>query len=334
MIFKYPQVFFLIFLLPLYIYQIIKISKKNNPIPFPTSIFFEKIKYSNYKIVLLKLVMPLRVLILILLIISAARPQIIKEKIEVSIKGVDIILALDTSESMLAKDLSPNRLEVAKDVISKFIKKQKENRIGLIVFSGKSFTLSPLTFDYDLVLELLHDIDVETVKVNGTAIGDAIANSLYRFKYNDISRNKVIVLLTDGENNSGSISPEKATALSKNKGVKIYTIGVGGLKPAYIPVIDPITGKEIHSQNQLVSQLNESSLKAIAKATQGEYFRAKDSKTLEDIYNKINMIEKGELEKKKLKIFSELYLYFLIPAFILLLLNFISSRTILKVTRI
>lgn len=339
MIFKYPQVFFLILLIPLLIFQTIKNSKKTNAIPLSTANFFDLIKTSNYKTFLLKLILPIRIIIILLMIFAISRPQAVKEKMEVSIKGVDIMLALDTSESMLAKDLTPkNRLEAAKEVIAKFVKRQKDNRIGLVVFSGSSFTLSPLTFDYDIILDLLSDINVDTVRVDGTAIGDAITNSLYRFNYSNNSRNKVIILLTDGENNSGNVSPEKASSMSSNKKVKIYTIGIGKPEPTYIPRIDPVTGQEMKAKDAfgqvLVAKINESSLKAIAKATQGEYFRAIDTSSLENIYNKINMIEKGELEKKKLKIFSELYLYFLIPAFILSILELLLSRVLLRINRL
>jgi Ca-activated chloride channel family protein len=263
----------------------------------------------------------------------------VMKKTEITVKGVDIMLAVDTSDSMLAKDLGEkNRIETAKEVISKFIARQNGNRLGLVVFSGASFTLSPLTLDYEMISNAIKDVDVSTVKIDGTAIGDAIVNALYRFDYSNKNRNKVIILLTDGENNSGKVAPEKATGMAINKKVKIYTIGIGKAEGTPLIIKDPLTGKEKYSKdvfgNTIYSKINEEDLVKMAKATNGYYFQAIDKKALENIYNKINMLEKAEVVTSKINNYSEKMAYFLIPALILLLLDFLLSKKFLTVVKL
>jgi Ca-activated chloride channel family protein len=340
MYFASPEAFILILFIPLYFYYL----KKNNfnskkGFVLPTFQFIKDISSGGYKVFLHKCVIPIKILTFLLLITSLARPQFGYEKVEEKIKGIDVMLAFDTSKSMLAEDLGQkNRIETSKEVISDFIKRQNGNRLGIVVFSGRSFTLCPLTFDYNILLELLKNIETETVKIDGTAIGDAITNSLYRFEYNIKERNRVIILLTDGENNSGNIQPEKAVAMAIKKGVKIYTIGVGNPEGAPIPIINPNTGKSEYAKDNsgklLLAKINEKDLINIATLTGGAYFRASDKNTLKDVYNKINEIEKNEIVVIKNYSFEEKMNYLLFPAFILLLIDFLLSKKFLNIIKV
>jgi Ca-activated chloride channel family protein len=331
--FASPEAFILFLLIPLYIY-FYRESKEKKGLPFPGVSLIKGLK-SSYKTFLFKSLFPFRLLILILLIFSLARLQAGYEKTEVKVKGIDIMLAIDTSKSMLAQDLLPkNRMQATKNVIADFIKLQQGNRIGMVVFSGKSFTLSPLTLDYELLLDLLNEVSVNSVKIDGTAIGEAIANSLYRFNYESKERSRVIILLTDGENNSGKIEPRKAAEMAAIKGVKIYAVGAGKTEGAPIPLTNPYTGDVEYARDLngdiLLSKVNEADLIDIAKTTGGEYFRANDTRTLQDIYKKISQLEKSEIETQTIKGYSEKMDYFLIPAFILILLEFLLRKIILN----
>jgi Ca-activated chloride channel family protein len=334
--FHSPQAFILLILIPIYLY-INKSVVSQKGLPFPDLSFLKNNKI-GLKANLYQFTLPLRLSILLLLIIALARPQYSFEKKENKVKGIDIILSVDTSKSMLAEDLKPkNRLESSKEVISEFIKMQTTNRLGLIVFSGKSFTLSPLTLDYDILLLLLKEITVNSVKVDGTAIGEAISNSIYRFNY-EKPRNKVLILLTDGENNAGKIEPQKAAEIAKIKGVKIYTIGVGKPEGAPIPLINPYTGEKNYAQdingNILLSKINETELIEIATKTGGAYFRAVDKGSLNKIYKKIDLLEKTEITSKVYTVYQEKYKIFLLISLILMLLDFLLNKFILNPVRI
>lgn len=335
--FASPQAFILLLLIPLYFYlnRILNYNRKALPFPNLSSLAAET--KLGFKAKIYGLLLPLRLIIILLLIITAARPQFGFERKENKIKGIDIILAVDTSKSMLAEDLSSrNRIETSKEVISDFIKHQQGNRIGLVVFSGKSFTLSPLTLDYNLLLEELKQVNVDTVKIDGTAIGEAIVNCLYRFNY-DQERSRVIILLTDGENNAGNIEPQLATDMARVKKVKIYTIGVGKLEGAPIPLANPYNGTVEYARdingNILLSKVKEADLIEISKKTGGDYFRATDSKTLTEIYQKINKLEKSEVTTITYKNYQEKMHLFLIPALLLVLLDFLLNKKILNPLR-
>jgi len=330
--FANPEVFFLFLLIPFYLVFFLKKQRKN-ALPLPSLVVIKNLK-SGVKSVIYYLILPIRLLIIILFIFALARPQEGFEKIESEVKGVDIILAVDTSKSMLAEDLQPqNRIQAAKEVLINFIERQQGNRLGLIVFSGRSFTLSPLTLDYDLLKQLLADIDTETVEVDGTAIGDSLANALYRFDYGS-KRNRVVILLTDGENNSGKINPPKATEMAQLKNVKVYTIGVGKPEGAPVPIINPYSGEREYAVdlqgNVLISKVNENELKEIAKNTGGSYFRASDRKMLESVYQEIDQLEKVALVSKIFVSYQEKMAIFLLPAIFLLICEFILNKKIIR----
>lgn len=333
--FHSPQAFILLLLIPVYLYFNSKVVTTKG-IPYPYLSFLPSRKM-GFKAQLYNLILPLRLLILLLLVLTLARPQYGYEVKQEKTKGIDIMLTVDTSKSMLAEDLLPkNRIEAAKEVITNFVKAQNNNRIGLVIFSGKSFTLSPLTFDYDIILSLLKEITVDSVKIDGTAIGEAISNAIYRFSY-DRQRSKVIILLTDGENNAGQIEPKKAAEIAKLKKVKIYTIGVGKTEGAPIPLFNPVTGEKDYARDMtgsvLLTKINENELIDISTKTGGAYFRAIDTNSLDKIYKKINALEKTDIVSSTYKVYQEKFYIFLLIALCLILLDFLLSKIILNPVR-
>ncbi|PKL74655.1 MAG: aerotolerance regulator BatA, partial [Candidatus Melainabacteria bacterium HGW-Melainabacteria-1] len=261
-----------------------------------------------------------------LLIAALARPQLGQEFVRSTQKGIDIMLAVDVSASMLAEDFSPNRLVAAKRVLDTFIARQQGNRLGVVVFSGRSFTLIPLTTDYHLVADSVATIVPEMVKEPGTAIGDSIANALYRLR-KQTTPSRVIVLLTDGENTAGDTEPLIAAQMARQQNIRIHVIGMGRPEGVPVPVIDPRTGRKVYLRdsrgNLYLSRINEPDLRKIASLTGGLYFRADNENTLTAIYEQINQMEKTEFETRKRTVYSEQMHWFLAPAlfcFLLMLL--------------
>lgn len=265
----------------------------------------------------------LRSVVILLLAIALARPQSGTKSTEITSEGIDIILVLDISGSMRAEDFKPyNRLYVAKEVIKDFIKGRQTDRVGLVVFSKQAFTQCPLTLDYDVLLKLLDQVDFGMIE-DGTAIGMAIATGVNRLEQTK-AKSKVMVLLTDGINNSGEIDPATAAEVAKTMGVKIYTIGAGKPGSALYPVQDPIFGKRyIYMENEI----DEETLKKIAQLTGGEYFRAKDEKILKRIYQKISELEKTEIKVKEYINYQELFGYFLFLGFGFFLAEIVLANT-------
>jgi len=265
----------------------------------------------------------LKILGLALLIVALARPQTGNTVSEVETEGIDIILTLDISGSMKAEDFKPeNRLHVAKEEIKNFIEGRVNDRIGLVVFAGESFTQCPLTLDYNILLNFLDDVTFGMVEDN-TAIGMAIANSCNRLK-NSPSKSKVIVLLTDGVNNAGEIDPVQAAEIAKTLNIKIYAIGAGKPGPAPYPVDDPVFGRRyINVENEI----DEASLRKIAEITGGKYFRAKDENGLHEVYEEISNLEKTKIKTKQYMNYTELYLYFLMCGAGMILFETLLSQT-------
>jgi Ca-activated chloride channel family protein len=252
---------------------------------------------------------------LALLVVAMARPQRGIEEEEVLTEGVDIIVALDASGSMAAEDFEPkNRLFVAKLVVSRFIEGLRHDRVGLVVFAGKAFTRCPLTLDYNVLLNVLEDVQLGTIE-DGTAIGSALATSLNRLRESK-AKSKVIILVTDGVNNRGEIQPLDAARMAKALGVKIYTVGVGSRGTARFPVNDPTYGKIYMN---LPVEIDEASLTRMAKTTGGIYYRATDRPSLERIFQEIARLEKTKIEVKTYTHYSELFVKWLFPALCLLL---------------
>lgn len=265
-----------------------------------------------------------RIIAIILLIIALSRPQQTDSWQNISTEGIDIVLAIDVSGSMLAEDLKPNRLEASKKVATSFISGRPNDRIGLVVFSGESFTQCPLTTDHAVLINLLREVKSGMIE-DGTAIGMGLATSVSRIK-DSKAKSKVIILLTDGVNNMGDITPLTASEIAKTYGIRVYTIGVGTIGEAPYPFQTPF-GKQY--QNIKV-KIDEPTLKQIAENTGGEYFRATNNKTLKDIYNKIDKLEKTKIAVKEFRKKHEVFLQFAILALALLLLEFIFKYTILR----
>jgi len=264
---------------------------------------------------------------LALLVVAMARPQAGHTEEEALTEGIDIILTLDNSGSMAAEDFKPkNRLFVAKETVSRFVSGRKNDRIGLVSFAEKSYTRCPLTLDYDVLQSLLSDVQLAPRTEDGTAIGMGLATAVNRLK-DSRAKSRVIVLLTDGRNNRGSIDPATGAALAQALGMKIYTIGVGTQGQAPFPVDDGLFGKRYV---YLPADIDEDSLKSIASSTGGLYFRATDTTSLEEIFRRIDQMEKTQIKVKKYTRFQELFPFFLIPAALLFLSEVALSQSRLR----
>lgn len=274
----------------------------------------------------LPLLKVLRLSVITLLILALAQPQLPQSREEKFYEGVDILLALDISESMRAEDFQgANRIQAAKAVITDFLENRKNDRIGLVVFSGESFTLCPLTLDYPVLMALLRDVQIGQL-ADGTAIGDAIATATHRLRASE-AESKLVILLTDGENNAGTIEPSVAAHMAASFGIKVYTIGMGKEGGALIPYEDTTLGKRYR---EVLTYLDEDTLKQIAGITSGRYFRAIDTQSLMNIYAEIDRLEKTKFAVVTSVDYKELAPYFLMPAVLLLGLEILLSNTVLR----
>lgn len=270
----------------------------------------------------------LRLLALTLLIMALARPQAVDVSTRTkTTRGIDIVMAIDVSASMLAKDLSPNRLEALKKVAAEFIKGRPNDRIGLVEYAGESYTKTPITSDKGIVLRSLKSIKYNTIIEGGTAIGMGLATSVNRLK-DSKATSKVIILLTDGVNNSGFIDPKIASELAVEYGIKTYTIGLGTNGMALTPVAILQNGNFQYARAQV--EIDEELLKEIADATGGKYFRATNNKKLEEIYDEINKLEKTEIEEFKFYNYDEKYRSLVLLAGLLLLLELLLRFTVFR----
>lgn len=270
----------------------------------------------------------LRLIALGLLITALARPR----SVDVSTKtkttrGIDIVMSIDVSASMLAKDLKPNRLEALKEVAADFINGRPNDRIGLVEYAGEAYTKTPITSDKSIVLRSLRDIKYNTIIDGGTAIGMGLATSVNRLK-DSRAKSKVIILLTDGVNNSGFIDPKIASELAVEFGIKTYTIGLGTNGMALSPMSINPDGSFRYARQQV--QIDEDLLKEIAEVTGGKYFRATNNQKLAEIYNEINKLEKTEVEEKKYYNYEEKYRPLVLIAGLLILLEILFKHTIFR----
>jgi Ca-activated chloride channel homolog len=265
-----------------------------------------------------------RVIAISLLILAFARPQTSLKRQNVSIEGIDIVLGLDISGSMLAQDLKPDRLEAAKNVSQDFFKGRPNDRIGLVVFAGEAFTQCPLTTDHKIIEDMLDDIKSGIIQ-DGTAIGDGLAIAINRLKESQ-AVSKVIILLTDGQNNAGSIAPLSAAEIAKIYGIRIYTIGVGTMGYAPYPVQTPF-GTQY--QNMEV-KIDEDLLKKVANMTDGKYFRATDNTKLKEVYQEIDQLEKSKIDVTEFRKKHEEFLSLAIFALILLALETFARLTLFR----
>ncbi|MBR5663673.1 MAG: VWA domain-containing protein [Bacteroidales bacterium] len=262
---------------------------------------------------------------LALLIIALARPQSSSKNQKINVEGIDIVLTIDLSSSMLAQDLKPDRLEAAKSISADFVKGRPEDRMGLVVFASETFTQVPLTTDHGMLLNMMKDLKCGMLE-DGTAIGDGLASSVSRLKDSE-AVSKVVILLTDGDNNAGSIDPATAAEMAKLFGVRVYTIGVGTRGTAPYPVQTPFGGIQYQ---QIQVTINEPLLQQIADETGGKYYRATSNEKLEQIYEEIDQLERSKIEINEFTRIHEEFLPFVLMGLALLLLGFILKNTIFK----
>jgi Ca-activated chloride channel family protein len=264
---------------------------------------------------------------LLLVILALSRPALLNHLDVVKMEGIDILLCLDVSESMKSLDFEPlSRLEVAKKVISDFIGMRQNDRIGLVLFAGNSFTKCPLTIDYDVLRFGLNDSQPGTLQ-GGTALGMALATSVSRIRHSK-ARSRVIIFLTDGVNNTGEIDPLDAMRIARDFQVKVYTVGVGKRGQARVPVYNALAGRMEYFLQEVV--IDEEILKKIANVTGGLYFRATDPDSFATIFSEIDRWEKSEVSSRKLVVRNELAIYFLLSGLILLLVTELAGRTVLR----
>lgn len=274
----------------------------------------------------LKFLPILRYLALAGLIIAMARPQKTLTEEVVKAEGIDIILAMDLSSSMLAKDFDPDRLTVSKEVAAKFVDKRVYDRIGLVVFAGDSFTQTPLTTDHNILKDFLANLECGMLD-DGTAIGMGLATAANRLKDSE-SKSKVIILLTDGVNNAGYIKPLTAAEIAKEYDMKVYTIGVGTTGAALTPVNRRNDGKFVFGMSKV--QIDEKLLSEISTMTGGRYYRATDEAMLNRIYDEIDQLEKTEMEVNVFKRYKDIFRFPLMIALVLLFLEFLLRQTVLR----
>ena len=268
----------------------------------------------------------LRTAALCLIVVCIARPRSSSQTEKVDTEGIDIILAMDVSTSMLARDFNPDRINAAKDIAIEFISQRPTDRMGIVVFAGESYTQCPLTTDRSTLINLMKEIQTGLIE-DGTAIGNGLATSVARIAESD-AKSRVIILLTDGVNNSGEIAPDTAAEIAYTYGVRVYTIGVGANGMAPYPVMTP-WGMEM--QNVQV-EIDEDLLKRIAQTTGGRYFRATDNTKLAEIYAEINQMEKARTTIDSFPVYKKLYLKYALLALALLLLEFVLRFVFRKLT--
>ena len=270
----------------------------------------------------------LKLLTITMIIIALARPQEISNSVRTKTSsGIDIVIAVDISSSMLAQDLKPNRLEALKSVAAKFINDRKNDRIGLVIYAGESYTKTPVTSDKTIIIKSLNDIVFDGIIQDGTAIGMGLATSVNRLK-DSRAKSKVIILLTDGVNNSGFIDPTTAADLATNYGIKTYTIGLGSNGNALAPVALNPDGSFRFGMTKV--EIDEDLLESIALKTGGLYFRATNNQSLQEIYDEINKLEKTEVEEIRFSDAEEKYRIFVLIALGLIFVEFISRKLIFK----
>jgi len=315
--------YLLLILIPLIAWYFYKHRTIYAPLHFSGTARFGK-GFKNYKYYLRHFPFALRLVVLTLLILVLARPQSINRWKNVSTEGIDIMLALDISGSMLSLDFNPDRIGAAKNLATEFISGRPYDRMGLVVFSAESFTQCPLTSDHAALINLMRDVKSGMID-DGTAIGLGLANAVNRLK-DSKSISKVIILLTDGVNNTGSIAPLTAAEIAKNFGIRVYTIGIGTQGTAKYPVQ---TQFGIQYQDMDV-QIDEDVLRKIAEQTGGKYFRATDNEKLRNIYKEIDKLEKSKIETREYSKKQEEYILFAFAALILLLIERFLAMVILK----
>ena len=323
--FEYPYVFFLLLLIPLGFYIRRRRHRSERSIAFSSFSLFEG---AGLEVSVVKRYAKtmLRIAGLLLLVLALARPQTGRSESVIHTEGVDILLVLDISGSMQAQDFKPkNRLEAAKEVVGEFITKRPNDRIGLVAFAAQAITQCPVTPDHHVLARLVQEVDIGMLE-DGTAIGVALATACNRLK-NSEAKNRVVVLLTDGQNNAGSVDPSTAAKVARSLGIKVYTIGVGTRGVVPMPVNDPLFGKRVVPMQV---DIDTETLKNIADITKGKFFLATDSEELKEIYNKIDELEKTKIESQTFTNYTDRFAWFALPALCLLFLELVARELVLR----
>jgi len=315
--------FLLLLLIPLIVWYIFKLRRMQASFKLSSG-FGLKNAPTTIRVYLRHFPFFLRLAALALLIIVIARPQSVNSSDVSNSEGIDIVMALDVSGTMLAQDFSPTRLEAAKKVAAEFINDRSNDRIGLVIFGGESFTQCPLTTDHRVLLNLLNEVKFGMIE-DGTAIGLGLANSVNRLK-DSKSKSRVVILLTDGSNNAGQIAPLTAAELAASYGIRVYTVGVGSRGTSYANMMTPYG-----MQRAAVSgEFDERTLTEIASITKGTYFRATDATSLKEVYDEIDQMEKTHISVNTVTKRKELYMPFAIFALALIAFELILRRTLLR----
>lgn len=303
--------------------------KKSEPTMRMADTFAFRYAPRSWRVTLMPILPVLRIAAFSALVLALARPQTQNSWKNQTVEGIDIMLAMDVSTSMLAEDLKPNRIEAAKNVAAEFIAGRPNDNIGLTIFAGESFTQCPMTTDHSSLLSLLHNVRTDIAARNliedGTAIGMGLANAVSRLK-DSKAKSKVVILLTDGSNNRGDISPMTAAEIAKSLGIRVYTVGVGTTGTARYPMNYGGTTQYVNYP----VEIDENTLRGIASATDGDFYRAKNNKELNQIYHEIDKLEKTKLNVKQFSRRYEAYQPFAFAAMIILLLEIFLRITVFR----
>ena len=325
-VFANTEFFWLLLLLPLMLLWYWFWNKKSQAnVTFSSTIAFKKTK--SWSDALYHLLFVLRMIAIALIVIALARPQTHSENAKTKITdGIDIVMAIDVSASMLSQDLKPNRFEALKKVASQFVKDRPNDRIGLVIYAGESYTKTPVTTDKSIILNALSEITYGQIE-DGTAIGMGLATAVNRLKESK-AKSRVIILLTDGVNNTGFIDPQTAAELAAEYGIKVYTVGIGTNGMALSPYALNADGSIIYRMQQV--DIDEPLMKKIAQVTKGRYFRATNNQKLQQIYDEINQMETTKIEEFKYTEVDEKFRWWVLVAGVLLLLEFVLKHTLLR----
>ena len=325
-VFANPEFFWLLLLLPLMLLWYWFWNKKSQAnVTFSTTIAFKKTK--SWSDALYHLLFVLRMIAIALIVVALARPQTHSENAKTKITdGIDIVMAIDVSASMLSQDLKPNRFEALKKVASQFVKDRPNDRIGLVIYAGESYTKTPVTTDKSIILNALSEITYGQIE-DGTAIGMGLATAVNRLKESK-AKSRVIILLTDGVNNTGFIDPQTAAELAAEYGIKVYTVGIGTNGMALSPYALNTDGSIIYRMQQV--DIDEPLMKKIAQVTKGRYFRATNNQKLQQIYDEINQMETTKIEEFKYTEVDEKFRWWVLVAGVLLLLDFVFKNTLIR----
>lgn len=325
MFFEYPKLLWLLVIPALLVlhYLYLELAQRHPHLRVSTSVPWT-IRKSWFMAVMRHIPFALRIFALSMIIVAIARPRSSEDVERIDTEGIDIVLAMDVSTSMLARDFTPDRISASKDIAIEFISQRPTDRMGIVVFAGESFTQCPLTTDRATLINLMKEVQTDML-IDGTAIGNGLATSVARLKDSD-AKSRVVILLTDGVNNRGEITPQMAAEIAKTYGVRVYTIGVGANGMAPYPVMTP-WGVEVQ---KVKVEIDEQLLSEVAEATGGRYFRATDNTKLAEIYAEINKMEKARTTIDSFPIYKELFSLYALLALAAILLELILKWFVIK----